>query len=206
MAAQKKFFINVSAIMVFLMFIQENVYFSLMYGMMMASMFTISTFSYDEFENGAPYLFTMPVSRKGYVREKYVFGLLATLVSGVLFSALGAAITWIRALPGDWLTFGVTASVYLCTVWMILAVVIPLQIKFGAENSRVAFLVVFGILALGLYLISKIQGKEMLLIKLQKILEAAGAGGIFVIGIAAAAVILVVSMRISERLMEKKEF
>ena len=36
----------------------------------------LGTLTYDEFDRGYSFLFTLPVSRRGYVKEKYVFGLL----------------------------------------------------------------------------------------------------------------------------------
>ena len=37
---------------------------------------TMGTISYDEYENGLPFLFTLPVSRKEYVKEKFLLGFL----------------------------------------------------------------------------------------------------------------------------------
>ena len=36
--------------------------------------FASSTLSYDEYDNGYAYLLSMPVTRKGYVTEKYILG------------------------------------------------------------------------------------------------------------------------------------
>ena len=36
----------------------------------------LGTLSYDEFDRGYSFLFTLPVSKRGYVKEKYVLGLL----------------------------------------------------------------------------------------------------------------------------------
>ena len=40
---------------------------------MLCAILAISTISYDEFDNGNAFLFTLPISRKSYVVEKYVF-------------------------------------------------------------------------------------------------------------------------------------
>ncbi len=53
------------------------------YMAMVISMFSISTLGYDEFDNGFRFLFTLPVSRKAYVREKYLFFILC-LVIGIV--------------------------------------------------------------------------------------------------------------------------
>ena len=39
-------------------------------------MYTMNTLSYDGADNGNAFLFSLPITRKGYVVEKYVFGLL----------------------------------------------------------------------------------------------------------------------------------
>ena len=33
----------------------------------------VTTVNYDSYDNGFAYLFTLPVSRRGYVKEKYIF-------------------------------------------------------------------------------------------------------------------------------------
>ena len=40
---------------------------------MMVALFTISTISMDEQNNGYAYLFALPFSRKEYVKEKYCY-------------------------------------------------------------------------------------------------------------------------------------
>ena len=42
------------------------------------SIFTATTISYDEFDNCYLFLMTLPITRKKYVNEKYVFGILIT--------------------------------------------------------------------------------------------------------------------------------
>lgn len=38
-------------------------------------LFTISTISYDEYQHGMTYLMTLPIKRKTYVTEKYLFAM-----------------------------------------------------------------------------------------------------------------------------------
>ena len=40
---------------------------------MLASIVALGTISFDEFENGFPFIMTLPFDRKTYVREKYLF-------------------------------------------------------------------------------------------------------------------------------------
>src|SRR5699024_11424520 len=43
------------------------------------SLFTVTTVSYDEFDNCYLFLMTLPVTRKKYVNEKYLFALLSII-------------------------------------------------------------------------------------------------------------------------------
>ena len=47
--------------------------FIVIYMAIIGTSFTSSTISYDEFDNGNAFLFSLPVSRKDYVLEKYLF-------------------------------------------------------------------------------------------------------------------------------------
>ena len=57
-----------------------NMTFFVGYSALLCSFMLISTFSYDAFENGNAYLFTLPVSRRDYIFEKFVFGFLLATV------------------------------------------------------------------------------------------------------------------------------
>ena len=46
------------------------------YTVMLCGALGISTISYDQAENGMPFLFTLPIDRQGYVREKYLLCLM----------------------------------------------------------------------------------------------------------------------------------
>jgi len=52
----------------------------------MAASMVQTTFTYDEFENGMSYLLTLPVSRRQYVRSKYLMALLC--VAAMICAAL----------------------------------------------------------------------------------------------------------------------
>lgn len=45
---------------------------------MFGAMIAVGTLSYDETDNGLAFLMTLPVDRKTYVREKYLFILICT--------------------------------------------------------------------------------------------------------------------------------
>ena len=50
----------------------NNLGFLISYMTLMATIFSISTISYDEYNNGMVYLLALPISRRKYVEEKYL--------------------------------------------------------------------------------------------------------------------------------------
>ena len=56
------------------------------------AIFTVSTISYDEYENCYLFLFTLPVTRKQYTVEKYVFTLLLVVGAWLISMAVGIVI------------------------------------------------------------------------------------------------------------------
>ena len=57
-------------------FYSSDMSFIVIYLAIIGTSFTSSTISYDEFDNGNAFLFSLPVSRKDYVLEKYLFAIL----------------------------------------------------------------------------------------------------------------------------------
>ena len=51
---------------------------------LVAALFSLSSISYDELDNGNAFLFSLPVSRGAYAAEKYVFGLILGLAGWIL--------------------------------------------------------------------------------------------------------------------------
>ena len=57
---------------------------------MISAILSIGTISYDEFDNGYPFLLTLPVTRKSYVTAKYLFCLLGVLAGWAAASVIFA--------------------------------------------------------------------------------------------------------------------
>ena len=60
MKNQKSFFVIMAFVGMIFLITWEKPYFAISYITMMFSMFALTSFSYDEFDNGAVYLFTLP--------------------------------------------------------------------------------------------------------------------------------------------------
>lgn len=146
---QRMFFVAIVLIEIGIISSSYNSSFSIGYFGFIMPLFVLSTISYDEFNNGSAFLFTLPISRKEYVIEKYCFGILLEITAIILSLAttLGVGLVKGTASFSDTL---VCVPFVFSGVLLLLAVAIPVQIKFGGEKSRIAMLVICGIVfALG---------------------------------------------------------
>lgn len=175
------------------------------YAVVMAVIYALNTISFDNFNNGYAFLFTLPVSPKLYAAEKYVLSLLfsagACLVSGavaeifmnkgadLLVQCVSYAITWVALL------------------WMPI-VMLPLQLKFGAEKSRIVTILVFGTCAGLVYLMLRTDGEVVVQVIsiLKRMEETYGMGGCLALSGLFTAAAYALSMGISMHIMERKEF
>ena len=80
MKNQKSFFMVMAVVGLIFLITWDAPYFAISYITMMFSMFAITSFSYDEFDNGAVYSFTLPFSRKTYVERNIFLGCLPVLL------------------------------------------------------------------------------------------------------------------------------
>ena len=93
---QKQFFGVILIMMVLFTTAYTNFAFIIAYITVMVGILTLTTISYDEFENGMGYLFTLPVSRREYVGEKYLFSIVTTLPGLAAVSAFSFVFSRIR--------------------------------------------------------------------------------------------------------------
>jgi len=84
MMLQKNFLLLILAIVIGMMIFTDDVIFPLGFLSFIVSLFTVSTISYDDFDNGNAFLFTLPITRNHYVSEKYFLGLLLGCMAWVL--------------------------------------------------------------------------------------------------------------------------
>lgn len=207
MKEQKQFVLILCVFLAVFGVINDNLGFLISYMSLMATVFSISTVSYDEYNNGMLYLLALPISRREYVKEKYLFCLLTSLIVSVVSLIVTLGIGIVRstnAAPEDLV---VSAAAALGIGVLICGFILPIQLKFGPEKSRIAMAVVgaaiFAIIY-GMVWISKRMGKDIgvVLENFNNLSE-----GVIVVGaVVICLVILLISMLISVRVMEKREF
>lgn len=152
---QKQFFTSVLIVMTVFLMTSTSLSFVISYITVMMGMLTLTTIGYDEHENGMGYLFTLPVSRKGYVREKYLFGIMTTLPVLAVVSAIAFLVSGIRHIDFSVEEWGGAIMGSMLIVTMMLSLLIPIELKFGAERSRIAMTLVFGGAFAVVYIVAK---------------------------------------------------
>jgi len=206
MKTQKNFFLIIIAIAVFMSIASSDSSFVIGFLGCIGSIFTLSSISYDEFDNGNAFLFSLPITRKTYVLEKYSFGLIVACTSWLF----GTVINMIFSLFKNTATLNeilLTALLVLPIIILLLSVMIPFQLKFGGEKGRIAILGAVGIVAVIGVIIVKIA--DLLHIDLEALLNnltTLSIGMILIIALLASLLIMLLSIRISISIMKKKDF
>lgn len=205
---QKNYFFIIVVIAIGMAASMKDITFIFSYLMFIISLFSLSTISYDEFDNGNAFLFTLPISRNDYVLEKYCFGSLLCFGSWVLAIILSMIVNIVNG--ANPISEEIVESLLFLAIMLILqSVMIPLQFKFGAEKSRIALIIIFGIVFLIGLGITK--GLALLGIDITAILNNASTLNLGAVTTAAIVVIITVgamllSLKISTAIMNRKEF
>ena len=166
-----------------------------------------NTISYDENGHGYTYLFSLPVNKKIYVREKYIFSFIMTacgwcigmICAGIMVLINPEEVFDLEMLAMELITFFVFQA--------IAGIMIAIRIRFEGEKGRIvlpiAILIIFAICyTIGSFLKANLEFKE-------SILNVIGGTGDLEIAIALIVLSLLVwyaSYKYSMRVMRKKEF
>ncbi len=121
--------------------------FAVIYFTMLAGIFAAGTLSYDEFDNGLGFLFTLPIDRKTYIREKYVLCTACCAVAWIVSIALYVVCGVIGGQNIDLVASFPELLMILPSMVTLSTVILPLQLKFGSEKGKVALFVICGCLA-----------------------------------------------------------
>ena len=200
---QKQFFMIAIMFAFIFLFLTDMAGFGVSYLMVMFTIFTLSTIAYDEYDNGNTFLFTLPISRKRYVQEKYVFCLVISAVVCLVDIALILVMNYVK--DGTDMEMLLVTLAAACAVGIVMmAVMIPLQLKFGSEKRQMAmiagFVIFFFLLYVGKKLVDRF-GVPSFINKIGSLPMGYVAGMIAILVI----VMTLISYWISVRIMEKKE-
>ena len=171
------------------------------------AMYSGNTISYDENGHGYTYLFSLPVNKEMYVREKYIFSFIMTVCGwciGVICAGIAALINLEEVLNLEMLAMEVITYF---VVQAVAGIMIAIRLRFEGEKGRIvlpiAILIIFAICyTTGSILKTNLEIKE-------SILNVIGGTGDLEIAIALIVLSLLVwyaSYKYSMRVMRKKEF
>ena len=185
----------------------DDIIFPVAFLCFIVSLFTVTTISYDDFDNSNMFLFTLPITRHHYVIEKYYLGLLLGGISWVFATVLGMMATLFKGTLA--ITDFIMIALLILPIMIIIQVImIPFQLQFGGDKGRIAMIGVFGALALISLIVEK-GVKDIFHIDLFQVFNALStvSVGVFVVGvIVIALIILFVSLKVSLSIINKKEF
>lgn len=166
----------------------------------------VSTLSYDEMDHGFAFLFTLPINRKIYVREKYVFCMGGAVIVWSLTMMFYVIILNVRDTPAAISEDVLNGLSFLPIIIFFLSLLIPMQLKFGVEKSRFVMIGVSIFVGMMIYFLAEKSGMldgnsavEM------SPFDLIGDLAVDVIGLLIAAGLAVVSYLCSCRIMKKKE-
>lgn len=204
---QRMFFATFGVFGILFLLVLNDPTFSIWYMTIALSSFVMSTISYDSYNGGEAYLFSLPISRKEYVREKYVYNFIMTGIAVVFTGSVAFIVFQIR--HRDWPFWYIMILAFSAFVAsnLINSLNIPLDLKFKSDKTRVVSLVVWGAVIAAGVLVNFVCGKigihvndvleKLFTIYWRELLAAV---------IVLMAVFLSVSYVCSVRVMEKKEF
>jgi hypothetical protein len=203
---QRRALLTILAVFIALAYSKSNMLGLSIYLTFIGVEFAINSASYDEYDNGNPFLFSLPITRRGYVLEKYGFALIigggswlfASVVT-MLFETLRNNVSVEEGI--------VNALLVLPIIIVIISIMYPLQFAFGNENRKIALFVV-----LAMFMVMSVAISKLALVFNINLLEIiinlppVSIGIIVAVTLAISAMMLAVSYLISTGIMCRKEF
>lgn len=164
----------------------------------------LATISYDNYQHGNTFLMTLPLRRKDYVIEKYIFCSIIAFV-GIIFSLILGLLVKMKT---NNMKIEIAVGIIIALVFLIYSfIAIPLELKFGNEVGRTIPFIIGAVI----FLIAKIliQINDSLfdsimnwLNKLENISDITA----LMIAIVAFVIALAITIPISIKIINKKEF
>lgn len=203
---QGRFFLMILAIsLIPLFFTQSYVSFITSYLTFIFSVFVLSTLSYDSYDNGMVFLLSLPVSRRIYVQEKYLFSLLLASGSWLFSLILRLAVFSLRTSLTEGLEAILMDPIYLILALLFLGYSLPLHLKFGNEKGRILSFFTLGLFAFGVFTLVRTTQGLRILSSLERT-KARSPLSVIMVSILLCALFFGISYHLSVRILEKKEF
>lgn len=142
---------------------------------LLMTMMSVSSFSYDDLAKWDKYALSLPISRKDMVMSKYLLSIIFIAFGTVLSFVIVFAMSNIKNSVNLWELILQTYSLSAVAI-IFISVLMPLLYKFGVEKSRIMIMAVFAIPTLLVVLLSKLgiakpsEDQLMFLLKISPII------------------------------------
>ena len=111
---------------------------------LMSTMITITSFSYDALAKWDRYALSLPVTRKEIVGGKYLLSILFCFGGAVLSFLISTLVLILKPVEGFEMTEHLYATTaILCVALFFISILLPLTFRFGVEKSRIFMLAIF---------------------------------------------------------------
>lgn len=171
------------------------------------TMQVLTSISYDDYDKSNVFLFTLPISRRQYVMEKYIFGLLSMIIGWCLSVAVIEIKHVIIPASLEDVETGIATYVSILIVALLMAGFgIPIRLRFGNDNGRMVVMAIVVACVVAVFLGFKTLNRMGINVDLleQNIMAN---GRILLAGFTVGIVVLyIISILISLRVVNNKEF
>ena len=147
---ERRLWVSIIGVSVLFGVLFQNWYFMMGYIMFGLSMIARTMYQYDVADQGIVYLMTLPITRKEYVKEKYLLSLMSICIGGILsmiLTKIGMLFTPDQA-DSNQEIFSAFLGI-LAVALVLQAIIFPVELKYDVSKSRIIILLlVLGIIIL----------------------------------------------------------
>ena len=138
---ERRLWVSIIGVSVLFGVLFQNWYFMMGYIMFGLSMIARTMYQYDVADQGIVYLMTLPITRKEYVKEKYLLSLMSICIGGILsmiLTKIGMLFTPDQA-DSNQEIFSAFLGI-LAVALVLQAIIFPVELKYDVSKSRIIIL------------------------------------------------------------------
>ncbi len=210
MQNRKLLFVIAAMIMLFTLLGGEDMAsFVVVYITLMTSMFALNTMAHDEMDHSITFLMCFPIERRTYVVEKYWFSQLSCLIGWAVSTAAVLVI-----MRDNHMEFIMASTAIAGVLALFQFIILPFQFKFGYDKGKIVLIGVVAIFSGSIAVLVNLSEKQVggnngiakVILDLLTDLTNMSPVLIAVYGVILYLISLVISLVISTRVIDKKEY
>ncbi len=202
---QRKQTVAIFVVMALVLGISGSGTFAVAYLTILAGIVATGTLSYDEFDNGLEFLMTLPIDRKTYIREKYLFTTAACTIGWCISLVLYVVCENFRGTNVNLLEQLPVLFIILPGMVVVSTIILPLQLKFGTEKGRILLFAVVGCLTVAVVALKDLFVSTTDALSFIDSMQGISVGTVIIAFLAICVLVGFISYFCSIRIMQKKE-